>query len=286
MVDNILLCSDLDRTILPNGFQEESRKARPLLRVLAAHPRVTLVYVSGRHQGLLRQAIQEFDIPTPDYAIGDVGTTIYEIIEGKWQLNMVWHQEIVRNWHGKTNEMLIKMFDDLKDLKLQEAEKQHRFKLSYYLSMEADCDALLRVMRRRLDSTNIYANIVWSIDEPRNLGLLDLLPQGVGKLSALRFLMKMTGFCEKRTIFAGDSGNDLDVLVSGLQSVLVKNAGHNVRQEAIARACQAAISDKLYIAQGGFLGMNGNYAAGVLEGLVHFIPETKKWLCVKTEVRD
>ncbi|HEX23221.1 MAG TPA: haloacid dehalogenase, partial [Chromatiales bacterium] len=26
-----------------------------------------------------------------------------------------------------------------------------------------------------------------------------------------------------------------------------------------------------------FLGMNGNYAAGVLEGLVHFHPETPHW---------
>ncbi len=26
------------------------------------------------------------------------------------------------------------------------------------------------------------------------------------------------------------------------------------------------------------LGMNGSYGAGVLEGLVHFLPHTQKWL--------
>jgi hypothetical protein len=36
--------------------------------------------------------------------------------------------------------------------------------------------------------------------------------------------------------------------------------------------------DTLYLAQGSFLGMNGNYAAGVLEGLAHFFPETAAWL--------
>ncbi len=34
----------------------------------------------------------------------------------------------------------------------------------------------------------------------------------------------------------------------------------------------------LYVAQGDLHGLNGNYAAGVLEGLVHFFPENEKWL--------
>ena len=38
---NILLCSDLDRTLIPNGTQPESPQARPLLRSLAARPELT-----------------------------------------------------------------------------------------------------------------------------------------------------------------------------------------------------------------------------------------------------
>jgi len=34
----------------------------------------------------------------------------------------------------------------------------------------------------------------------------------------------------------------------------------------------------LYLAHGGLLGMNGNYSAGILEGVVHFIPATRDWL--------
>ncbi len=33
---------------------------------------------------------------------------------------------------------------------------------------------------------------------------------------------------------------------------------------------------RLYLPRGNFLGMNGNYTAGVLEGLSHFFPESEQ----------
>jgi hypothetical protein len=33
-----------------------------------------------------------------------------------------------------------------------------------------------------------------------------------------------------------------------------------------------------YQAQGGFLGMNGNYSAGILEGIAHYHPDTLPWM--------
>ena len=76
-LQNILICSDLDRTIIPNGYQEESANARPVFRQLAEHANINLAYVSGRNKKLILDAIEEFDLPIPDYAIGDVGTTLY-----------------------------------------------------------------------------------------------------------------------------------------------------------------------------------------------------------------
>ena len=75
------------------------------------------------------------------------------------------------------------------------------------------------------------------------------------------------------------SGNDLPVLTSGrLQAVLVNNAHPSVVEEAKKAADSKRAGDRLYVARGGFLGMNGNYAAGVLEGLVHFLPQAANWL--------
>jgi len=80
----ILLCSDLDRTLLPNGPQPESPRVRELLRHIAERPEIRLAYVSGRHRELLREAIDSYRLPEPDYAITDVGTRIYETGNGHW----------------------------------------------------------------------------------------------------------------------------------------------------------------------------------------------------------
>lgn len=82
-------------------------------------------------------------------------------------------------------------------------------------------------------------------------------------------------------MFSGDSGNDLPVLASPVQSVLVANATEAIRTRAIRLAAEQDTSEALYIARGGFLGMNGNYSAGILEGFVHFIPQATEWMARK-----
>lgn len=278
MSSRILLCSDLDRTILPNGLQPESPQARPLLRRLAEHPDVTLAYVSGRHLGLIEQAIAEYALPMPDFAVGDVGTSIYRSQGGDWRLWGQWSQHIAKDWAGNRAEDLAQLFTDVESIALQEPEKQNRYKLSYYASATLDHAALIADMQARLQAQSVRASLVWSVDETSATGLLDILPASATKLGAVRFLMAESGFDEQRVLFAGDSGNDLPVLISGLPAVLVANATAEVRVEALRHA-----SANLYCAQGDFLGMNGNYAAGVLEGLAHFHPHLRVWLSSVTE---
>ncbi|MDF1615135.1 HAD-IIB family hydrolase [Desulfurivibrio dismutans] len=298
----VLLCSDLDRTILPNGPQPESPLARPLLRRLARRPEVTIVYVSGRHLALLNAAVAEYDIPRPDYAIGDVGTTIYQSGHNTaWEEWPAWRQEISTDWRGLDGRELASLLSPLlagwPEIRRQEPEKQNHCKLSYYTpasfdrsgsAAKGDGDAagaigqeqaadpgreeLLTAIRRRLAQAGLKSRLVWSVDEERQLGLLDVLPAGAGKLAAIRFLMRHLGFTPANTVFAGDSGNDLDVLASELNAVLVANAPAEVRREAMARVKEAGREHSLYCAAGGLLGMNGNYAAGVLEGLAHYQP--------------
>ena len=70
-----------------------------------------------------------------------------------------------------------------------------------------------------------------------------------------------------QVLFAGDSGNDLQVLASSVPSVLVGNATADVAREAVALATEAGHREALHVARGGLFGMNGNYAAGILEGV-------------------
>ena len=270
----LLLATDLDRTLLPNCGQPESPQARALFRRLAARPEIRLAYVTGRHRQLVEAAMAEYDLPRPDFVIADVGTTLYEIHAEDWRARDDWRQAIAADWGGRGHADLAALLRDLPELRLQEAAKQNPCKLSYYAPALDDPTDLLARVDARLAASGARVNLVWSVDETSATGLLDVLPAGASKLHALEFLRARLGIPVERSVFAGDSGNDMEVLASGLPAVLVANAQDTVRAEAVARAPAGS----LYLARGGFLGMNGNYSAGLLEGLVHFLPETLAWL--------
>ncbi|MDX8127333.1 HAD-IIB family hydrolase [Methylomonas sp. OY6] len=278
MQTRILICTDLDRTLLPNGSQPESPGARDIFRRLVARPEVTLAYVSGRHRELVEEAMLEYDLPLPDWIIGDVGTTIYRAGSTEWQHWTAWEDNINSDWRGLMAKDLRPLFDDLPDLRVQEQAKQNRFKLSYYLSMQCDTEALRQEMASRLEAQNLAASLIYSVDEASATGLLDVLPARATKLHAVEFLMRHQGFDIGDTVFAGDSGNDLPVIVSRIPSVLVANADRAVVKQAQILIEQNSNQVAFYLARGGFLGMNGNYSAGILEGIAHYLPKTRYWM--------
>ncbi|MCW9012180.1 MAG: HAD-IIB family hydrolase [Gammaproteobacteria bacterium] len=276
-MSRLLLCTDLDRTLLPNGKQPESELARKRFRALTMHPQVKLAYVTGRHQELVKQAIDEYKIPQPDYVIADVGSTIYQLENSAWHQLPAWENKINKDWHGKSRDEIQLMFSPLENLQLQELSKQNTHKLSYYIALEIDPAALISNMQTLLAAKNVHANFIYSIDEAANIGLLDVLPISAGKRQAIEFLMQELGFSHQETIFAGDSGNDICVLASSIQSVLVANASEDIRSAAKQEAIKNNQLQNLYLAQGNYLDMNGNYSAGILEGVAHYLPEAENW---------
>lgn len=270
--DRLLLCTDLDRTLLPNGAQPESVDVRRWFARLVGQEGVVLVYVTGRDRRLVEKAIVNYAIPKPDFVISDVGTRIHDLRQGDWRDLPQWEELIDSDWAGCSHAELARLFQGLHALRLQAHAKQSRHKLSYYVPLQADRDALAAEMRRRLDTNAIAAELVWSIDEPNGVGLLDILPARAGKLAAIEFLREGLGFAETEVLFAGDSGNDLSVMTSRLPAVLVANATAEVREQAVELARRGGNSERLYLAGGGFLGFNGNYAGGILEGVAHFHP--------------
>ena len=180
MPKHILICTDLDRTLLPNGRQPESPKARAFFARLVSRPEVTLAYVSGRHRELIEDAIREYGLPLPDWVIGDVGTTIYRVCAGEWLHWHAWEQDIATDWRGLTANNLRPLFTDLPSLRLQEESKQNRYKLSYYLPLQTDIDTLQREMSQRLNAQKVAASLIYSVDEAALTGLLDVLPTVTG----------------------------------------------------------------------------------------------------------
>ena len=276
--DRILLCCDLDRTLIPNGPQPESPTARPLLSALARRPALSLAYVTGRDERLIRQAMTEYELPPPAFAVGDVGTTIYRVMGEKWEPVEAWAETLEPDWAGATRDDLAAELEGLRQMHVQPPEKLGRFKLSYFVDPGTDLSSLAEEVRQRLDPLEVRVGLITSFDEQDDIGLLDVLPAGANKLHAIRFLIENEGFDLERTVFAGDSGNDLAVLTSEIPAVLVRNAREEVRAEALERSRSLGHEDLLHLARGGFLNLNGNYAAGALEGLSRFAPETREWL--------
>jgi HAD superfamily hydrolase (TIGR01484 family) len=277
MSQRLLICTDLDRTLIPNGPQPESGEARKRFAALAARPEITLAYVSNRHRALIEEAIVTYRLPVPDFVIGEGGTSICRVGPGTgadlaWAHLDAWEDQVAKDWGGHTHGELRALLRDVPALRLQERNRQGRLKLSFYLPLYAEIDELAAAIHARLDPLGIRFSLVWSVEDIADVGLLDVLPAGASRLHAIGALMRELGFTAADTVFCGDSGNDLEVLASRIPAVLVANSRPDVQDLALELAAEAGTLAQLYIAEGGFLGMNGNYAGGMLEGIAHFHP--------------
>ena len=285
----LLLCSDLDRTLIPNGNAPESNAARALLRSLVGRKILDVCYVSGRSVPLIRDAIGEFSLPSPQVVIGDVGATIADVTSDanadankhtnkQWQTWSAWHDHLAENWKGRDAWALKALLEPLTTrlgIRSQEDANQNTFKLSYYTPNPFD-QTQLSVLEDTLQQHGFASRLIWSVDEAIDTGLLDVLPARASKFHAIEFFLARHPLgqhhSQNSVVFAGDSGNDLAALTSHLNAVLVANAAADVRKQA---QHDVANEQTLYLARGDFLGMNGNYSAGVLEGLAHYHPDLR-----------
>ena len=274
----LLLCTDLDGTLLPNGEAVEAGGARAVLARLVESVPLRLAYVTGRDPQRVRDAIRHWDLPPPDHVVADVGTSIFDAdASGAWHENASWCERNRARWGGRDGAALAPLLADIDALSLQEPDRQRPFKSSWYLPADAARDALDRALDERLDRAGVRAKRIFSLDPGTGRGLLDLVPEGAGKLGAVRHLRDSLGYGTDQIVFGGDSGNDLDVLVSEVPAVLVANADAATREAARDGAERAGNAARLHLAgrtpasvRG--LGLDGNYAGGLIEGLLHFHP--------------
>lgn len=267
-----VLFSDLDRTLLPNGLQPENSGARQRLFQYLQKHHVKLVYVSGRDIGLVTSAMEEYQLPCPDAALCDVGSTLYLGQQNKWRRDEGWWEMLAQVWPDKAAMRIREMLSPEKGLTLQEDEKQNRYKLSYYLKPTGDIDHLLYEAKQTLEDAGLPSNLIYSEDETTHTGLLDILPATANKLNAIRYLMERWGIKREQAMFSGDSGNDVDVLCSDIPAVLVANATDEVRQQTLD-ACQANNeSQSIHLAKELSANRNGCYADGIMQGIERFYP--------------
>lgn len=268
--NKLVLCTDLDRTLLPNGDYPEPANARAHFTRLVQHPDILLVYVSGRDRKLMTEAISEYQLPQPHFAVTDVGATIYQVSGAGWQPLQSWQDRIAADWQGMDSWQIREHMAITGPLQLQPESKQAPYKLSYELHPTDKLTQSVNLLKQHLENLAINYNCIVSIDETKDLGLVDILPNSADKRLALDFISQTLDISSENFVFSGDSGNDLAVLLSPIKATLVGNATPEVKQQASAELATHH-GHTLYFAE-------QYYAAGIIEGFIHYFPAMEHWL--------
>jgi len=209
MKSEFLLVTDLDGTLL--GDEEALQAFR--LRHEATPMRMRLVYASGRLVGDVKALILERNLCVPEAIIGGVGTQI-ECSDGA---PTDWCRPASHAWGAAPVRAL------LADVELQPERFQTEYKVSFHLP-----DALpdgLALLAERLSRAGIEADLIYSSRRD-----LDVVPRGINKGTAARYLADRLRIPVHRVIVCGDSGNDLSLFQSRFRGVVVANCLPELRQ--------------------------------------------------------
>ena len=254
-----LLATDLDRTLLPNGSHAKDERVYRKLSSILKKNDIGVIYVTGKRKDQLPAVMKRYSIPKPLFCITSVGTEIYSYA-GSFKLFTAWQMQLRKQWKPETREQIKKALADVTILKPQSESTANEFKQSYIADVSVPRKKIEQSISKRV---TVPHTIIYSVDVNRNIAQIDILPKNVNKKNALAFLLKHVSY--EDVLVSGDSGNDLAMLTASWKSVLVKNAHANVKKEYLEKK-----SRKRYVATGNLACCNGNYAAGIVEAMVHY----------------
>jgi sucrose-phosphate synthase len=234
-----VLVTDVDDTLL--GERESLRELLDWLRAEA--PRVAFGIATGRTLRMALAILGEWNVPRPDLLVTSVGT---EIDYGPSLVrDLAWARHIRPLWRRAS---LAVALAGLPGLTPQPAVKQGFFKLSY----DIDPARLwpLERLQSHLRTRGLHARLIRSQDR-----FLDVLPVRASKGLAIRHLAYRLGLPLERFLVAGDSGNDLEMLLGDTLGVVVGN--HKPELKVLEGL------DRIYFARTSF-------SSGILEGVRHY----------------
>jgi HAD superfamily hydrolase (TIGR01484 family) len=199
-----VLATDLDGTFLGGSAEDRSRLYG---WIEENRDTIGLIFVTGRDPGFIA-GLTAGDVPTPDYVVGDVGTTIARVeADGAIRPIPALEAEIAAAW-GDAGDRVRAALDGWPGLTLQPTDFRYR------VSFDLDPEALRPGAGARMREMGL--DVLVSDDR-----YFDVLPKGVSKGPSLRRLIAWLGVEEARVLAAGDTLNDLSMLVSGLPAVAV-----------------------------------------------------------------
>lgn len=261
-----ILATDLDGTLIPTD--ESHVPALETLSAKLSETNTQHVFVTGRDFELTREAIDQYQLPSPEWIICDVGSSV---LNRKSDNHFVKVEDYQRHLGNLCQEMpLNELRNELRhwdDLRLQEDSKQGEFKLSFYTD-SSGIEALEERIQQWLQDRSAPWSVICSVDPFTNDGLVDFLPENVSKAYALEWWRQHESWEQEEIVFAGDSGNDFAALTAGYLAILVGNARQSVIDKVRQAMREKEWLDRLHVAE-------GHATTGVLEGCREFglLPE-------------
>lgn len=249
-----LFASDIDNTLVPQGKVPDKNDIQRLEQYLNNITGVKIAYISGRNFSMTQEVLSKFHLPRPDFIASDVGTLIHYLQDGKWKKDKKFEKYLASS--GFNREAIKAELEDMEGVSLQEEEVQSEFKLSYYTDLGKKEKSTLFAIEEILEE--IPGKLIYSEDQRRRVGLIDIVPRVGGKVGAIKFLSREVGADMKEVVYAGDSGNDIDIFNAGFKGILVGNASPKIKKAFRNE------QSRVYVA-------NDKFCQGVIEGLEHFL---------------
>ncbi|MBW7471675.1 glucosylglycerol-phosphate synthase [Marinobacter sp. M216] len=231
----MLLATDLDGTFLAGDPDHRLR----LYQLIAAHPEIQLVFVTGRGLESVLPLLSDPTIPEPDYIICDVGCTV--VHGGSQQAIQPLQGKIDELWPGE--QLVEAALTSFEGLQRQEVPQERR--VSYFCDSAAASDGL------RAHVETLSCDVLFSGGK-----YLDILPRGVNKGSTLSRLVEHLGADPESVLVAGDTLNDLSMYQQSFKGVCVGSSEGGLLEatEHQARVFHA----------------DANGCGGILEAFEHF----------------
>lgn len=208
-----LFVSDLDGTLLPfDGDQRIVDRFAAWWNGLPASERPLLAYSSGRLYHDVLEVVPQVRLPTPDFIIGGVGTSIVDDTGRP----LIGYRERFRD--GWDRSLVHDVMIGIPGVHPQPARYQSPFKSSWFL-YDADDTAISRI-RSALAEVELRVRVIYSSRRD-----LDILPEEADKGRAVSWLADHLHLSPEHVVVAGDTENDLAMFqVAGVRGIVVANA--------------------------------------------------------------
>jgi len=237
-VDRLLVC-DIDNTLLG-----DDAALQELIDLLSRdRERIAFAIATGRRVESAVEVLRDSGVPMPDILITAVGSEIH--YGHSLNPDLEWMGRLRHRWDRAA---VMEALSDVPGLVAQPEEEQREFKCSYWL--EGDQVPLKRDIVRRVKERGVQCTVIVSHDR-----YVDVLPSRASKGLAVEYLGWKWRIPREKTLVAGDSGNDAEMLRGDAMGVVVGNYSPELEE--------LRSEPRVFFATAPFAG-------GVIEGMHHY----------------